>query len=392
MKIGLIAPQDNGKTSYLVALYAVLVQDFSTRRGYPLRFSVHDPRLERWLDDRFGNLVDEDLPLKSEEIADDQRFPRGTQDEVTEYALDITERATGFEQRVSLVDFPGEVMRGAASEGQGDIHSEMLGQLTGCDAFIVLLDAEALLSRKRWTAKTQLSPAKIETIIRKAIAQSSYRRFSKIGVPIAFCMSMADKVASLLSGAEDARETGYERIVELFPSFFDSAHRHPVLVTAVSLGESIGIAPPGAPGRGGPFEPFMIEKPFEFCVAFGALSAMTNARQMEDRWDAGADEYDSNRRRASDLDLFETIGDWFRSGASIGQTPEARWAEKRDTNRSFARSSGAEAAKFSAIVSLFVEHLRDPGNASHYSIYHGGRLQELTDTIRAGELPLRPVD
>lgn len=390
MKIGLIAPEYNGKTSYLVALYAVLVQDLSSEKGYPLRFSVDKPKQRRWFNEQFSRLIDESLPLVGED-AGTQRFPTKTADKVTNYVISIKDRASSFEEKVTLVDFPGGIIRGTMSDAQSNLYESTMSDLVECDAFIVLLDATRLLSTGRYVAKHALSPSDIEEVVLAAIKRARNGRYTHVGLPIAFCMSKADKIASLYAGEPEVRERAYRRVIELFPAFFERSHRHPVMIASVSLGENIESAPDGDPELGGAFEPFLIEKPFEFCAVFGSLSAMTEHHKSGEEWKQLARREDAKRVDAKGMGPIDTVVEWFKSGAKVGQWPDERWEEQRDISRRLARAQMESADKYSRTITTFLEDLSDPDAASLYSIYFGGRLHRIVDGFKPGKLPLKPL-
>ncbi|MDI7774691.1 hypothetical protein [Asticcacaulis sp. EMRT-3] len=139
MRIGLLAPEENGKTSYLVALYSVLINDRNNDKTYPLKFTVKDPLQRSWFNQCFNNLVDVNLSVP-------ERFPLKTGDLVTEYVFGASapDGYTGCD--VTIVDFPGGLLRGAKGIESLTLHLELVSKLETCDAFIVLLDSGALAS------------------------------------------------------------------------------------------------------------------------------------------------------------------------------------------------------------------------------------------------------
>src|SRR5262249_40361214 len=150
MRIGLLAPEENGKTSYLTALYAVLVHDKPDKADYPVRYAIKDPLCQLELNEKFQKLIDESLPK-------DKRFPEKTRNNNTyfEYQVGAVHKASAFSQEVTLVDFPGELLRGSSQETRV-VFDKVQAALSSCDAFIVVLDAEVLVKKTtKYTKKAK---------------------------------------------------------------------------------------------------------------------------------------------------------------------------------------------------------------------------------------------
>jgi hypothetical protein len=383
MRIGLIAPENNGKTCYLVALYTVLVQEMSMRARYPLRFDVADTKQRYWFNDQLSRLCSTDLPL-------DQRLPMKTDAGVTDYVFAIEDRASGAVESISVVDFPGGVIRGYAQDSAEALHEETMDRLASCDAFIVLLDSSALLS-DRFHAVFKLSPSDIDRVVRKAGARAPHEIYGHLGLPIAFCLSKSDKIARLCADDPDKRRKVYERVREIFPRYFDESYPHPVMVASVSLGEHIEDHPAGLPGMGGPFDPVFIETPFEFCAAFCAFSAMSRYNEKADAWAHTASLEAARGEYAKTLGFRDSLAEWRLAGARVGQSPQQRWEERQRDSLELERKEREKAQSYLRVIEPFIEGLRNAAATPFYSLYLGGKRHHVVNRLEPGRWPLAPA-
>jgi hypothetical protein len=230
MRIGLLAPEDNGKSSYLITLYGVLINDRNIEIPYPMQYSVKSDVQKHELNAKFKTLADE------EKLAA-ERFPVKNRDGVVEYIFGTTHKPSGLVYEITIVDFRGGLLRGAETDQGLSEYNSLKASLSSCDAFIVLLDSALVIKKSRYAAMGALSPDDINQMISSAISSSKNREFSKTGVPVAFCVSKFDKLGTLHAGQAEAIATSYEKISPLFSRFFSAAHQTPVMITGTSLGK-----------------------------------------------------------------------------------------------------------------------------------------------------------
>lgn len=370
MRIGLLAPQENGKTSYFVALYSVLTQDKPEALSYPVNYTVKNKVQQERLDTQYQNLCNKRLP-KSE------RFPEKTRNTHVEYEFEAQDRTSREKHEIVVVDFPGELLRGGNNETL-KAHENAMAALKTCDAFIVVLDAEYLTSDDRSESKSRLSPGHINSLL-DGVLHSERKEFSALGVPVAFCVSKLDLLGKLNVDQRPTLEKAYKRIRQMFPSFFHEQHRHPVLIGGVSLGQTIA----GKPGEekddaklGGPFEPFFIDTPFEFCVGFCSLSAAKHNQASEERWERDRRNFEADAQRAKGQDWWETFQEWWKCGATIGESPEEYYQKeagrKNDVEMFYYRKSRV----YHTVGFGLTESIRKNANINQlYDIFCRGRAR-----------------
>jgi len=391
MRIGLLAPESNGKSSYLVALYGVLINDRNIDTTYPMHYSVKNDVQKLELNEKFRKLADE-TKLAVE------RFPKKTLDGVVEYVFTTTHKSSGLAYDVTIVDFSGELLRGATSDGERDLYNSLQTSLSGCDAFIVLLDSTFVVEGSKYAAMGALSPNDINQMISAATASSRNKEFSNGGVPVAFCVSKFDKLGTLHAGQAEAIATSYKKVSPLFPRFFSESCQNPVMITGTSLGEHIE---PGPNGLAGALEPFMIGTPFEFAVFLGAHSA---AQHNLEKWKEHSKLYiqaevNANKMAALGLvrnvalGLVRNIDVWMSTpGIRVGEFPVGYWKRKAREHKAAADAAVNRYHQFRNISRDLSQYVNKSDEFSAYSMYYAGVKQKIKDSINYVDLwPLAPV-
>lgn len=272
MKIGIMAPEDSGKTSYLVGLYGTLVHDknrqLSSEYGLYYEWVNKDQKGE--LEYQFGMLLQE---------KGKQRFPRKKKG-IIYHRIGVECKDEKVSREIELIDFPGGLLRGnIPSNTEGDKKGNDLiltaenveAALTECDGFIVLLDATHFKTpaikdgseydEAYWTAANDIAHV-IEQTVQK-------RAHGTTGVPVALCISKYDLIPY------DQKPSAFENFQKLFPRFFTTTFAHPIFMTCVSLGAGIE--------DGAKFDPLHLEKPLEFCLAMCAFNERDSERKQAEK-------------------------------------------------------------------------------------------------------------
>lgn len=385
MRIGLLAPEENGKTSYLTALYAVLVHDKPDKVDYPVRYVIKDPVCQKELNDRFRKLIDESLPKS-------QRFPlKTTKDDLIEYKVEVVHKTTAFHQEVTLVDFPGELLRGS-SEVNREYFNKVKAALISCDAYIVILDAEVLIRKTKYAKKARLSPSDINNLLTEVLRIKG-DKYAVYGVPIAFCASKLDLLCSLEDGQEDSITEAYATIMELFPDLFSSAQKHPVMIAGVSLGQHIAGASGDEQNKdalGGPFEPFFIETPFEFCLSMCAYSAAKHHDAEEDRWRDLQTKEERKAQETRNLGFLEWLDEWGKIPGFFS-TPTAHYEREARVSQRLSERDCDRSREFHSIGLSVIEEVAATAPSGAYAIFVGGRRYQFKKATNRWSYPLEPL-
>ncbi len=369
MKIGIMAPQESGKTSYLVGLYGTLVHIKSLE---PI--SQHGLNYE-WMDKAQQAAMERQFETLLEGTLGKARFPIKTE-EISHHRVKVGHKRDGVFGEIELIDFPGEVLKGVERKVKP---ADLERALTECMGFIVLLDANYL---KVSSIRGRLGAAvgHIDAMLRKTIEKRAY---GSIGVPVSLCISKYD----CLSPQEE--ESAYYKARAMFPRFFEMNHEHPLFLTGVSLGDEIE--------NGGEFEPFQLENALQFCLSFCAF------RERDAKYEAAGREDDREyaaRRQARELkedieeregNIFTAFGRWWATGKTVSDI-----REEADSHSSRAASYEAQADAYRSRASEFIKigeeaarHIREMDNIG--MIYYKGKVHRFKNTIGTG-FPLEAME
>ncbi|MDI7774689.1 hypothetical protein [Asticcacaulis sp. EMRT-3] len=239
--------------------------------------------------------------------------------------------------------------------------------------------------------KGRLSPDDIESLITASIRSSLARKFSKIGVPVVFCMTKFDTLGLLDGDNAELVKLAHDRIKQIFSYFFEENHRHPVMITGTSLGQNIDPGPISDHNRkGGEFDPFCIVAPFDFCLSFGTLSASRyheGERKGHEVQMARARAREIGARYNGILDNF--IG-WFEADAEIFEMPEGAWKRRANNAENSANFQGIRERSFQYIANTSIHAFNKSSTKDVNFIYFGGGKHEFDLDSGEGVLPLRP--
>ena len=277
MRIGILAPEQSGKSSYLAALHAVLTEKAATN-AYPIRFKLNDPNQQKRLDGYVRNLVLERGQM---------RFPPKT-NAITDYKYAASLTADGsVEEELEIVDYPGGFIRGADEKDIAE-QRDLIASLQRCDGLIILLDAQHLIEAAEdgddYTLGYRTAAGDVADLLRRC-AQShlvNNTRSVAWSIPMVFCITKFDKYADVavsFSVAPAIKETddganpplllAVKKVRELFSAFFEPVPKgslekkdYLTMITAVSLGHGIE--------NNGRFKPFNLLSSLEFCIGFAA--------------------------------------------------------------------------------------------------------------------------
>jgi GTPase SAR1 family protein len=170
MKIGILAPEESGKTSFITALYGVL-DDKNTNNKYPLRYEFTDKKQKSDLAKAFTKLLSTDIG--------NERFPRGNV-VITDYKLTVSHIDDPDDTiNLSFLDYPGGLVRSYVDEDDDDASNKFSEYITQCDAYIILIDIHRLLApAKDYVVKNKTAVSDITKFLDKASRNSGeFKRF-----------------------------------------------------------------------------------------------------------------------------------------------------------------------------------------------------------------------
>jgi len=183
---------------------------------------------------------------------------------VTSYPVLCTLKSNSFAFPVNLLDFPGELLYGITSSADISTYYQVHEQLSLCDAYIVLLDAEHLTLNSSVSSLAQKTSAEdIAMHLRHATARRAQTDVTAYGIPIVFAISKFDIFERTRIDGDEAVNAAYQCIRQLFAEFFAPQSKHPVMITGVSVGP-IDLR--------GSYSPLNIITPFAFCLSMLSLS------------------------------------------------------------------------------------------------------------------------
>ena len=367
MKIGIMAPERSGKTSYLAGLYGTLVH--TNGRRLPGECNLY----YEWTDrEQKGQMERQYRALLRRDIGA-ARFPQKT-DGLHRHRIKVGHKEESISAEIELVDFPGELLwdentYNSSSVKAGDVDRA----LTECAGFIVLLDANYLRASEEEELSTLTSAPDIDRVLRDAIRKGTH---GSIGVPVALCISKYDCLFS------EEKEAAHSKAQALFPAFFATSREHPVFVTGVTLGEGIE--------NGGKFAPVQLESALEFCLAMCAFKERDAQRGHANRED---DREYEERRQARELrddieeregNILTAFGRWWTTGKTVSDIREeadshssraARYEAQADAHRS-------RASEFIRIGEEAARHFRNVDNTG--TIYYKGEEHRFKETVGTG--------
>jgi Double-GTPase 2 len=302
MKIGIMAPEESGKTSYLVGLYGTLIH--IKNRKLSSEYGLH----YEWTNKAQKGLLEHQFDMLQQDDIGRDRFPEKT-DDIHRHKVRIKHKEENIYRDIELIDFPGALLRGDTGNSTVVNAETVENTLAECAGFIVLLDARyLLLSETRMAGKTGAND--IDRVLEKTIAKRAY---GSIGVPVALCISKYDYLPP------DQKEAAYGKIKTLFPRFFASNHEHPFFMTGVSLGTDIE--------EGGEFDPFQLENPLEFCLAMCAfIERDSEQKQANDERDGQyevegkIDKIEEEIRRRKSMSISEIVNEQVGNVKKTGRT------------------------------------------------------------------------
>lgn len=370
MKIGIMAPQESGKTSYLVGLYGTLVhiKSLEPTSEHGLNYEWMDKAQQAVMEGQFETLLNGRLGKA--------RFPEKTY-EIYHHRVRVGHKREHVFGEIEFIDFPGEVLKGKENKVKP---ADLERALTECMGFIVLLDAN-YLKVSAISGRLGAAVGHIDAMLRKTIEKRAY---GSIGVPVSLCISKYD----CLSPQEE--ESAYHKARAMFPRFFEMNHEHPLFLTGVSLGDDIE--------NGGEFEPFQLENALQFCLSFCAFQARDLQHEQASRADGW--EYEARgkaRELRNDIEeregsIFTAFGRWWTTGKTVSDIREEadshssradRYEEQADTHRS-------RASEFIKIGEEAARHIREdvdnPG-----MIYYKGKEHHFKETVGTG-FPLEAIE
>ena len=200
MKIALLAPSGAGKTVYLTGLYGIMT-DFLNSDNYGI-------------DTQFTNRVQNGyLKTRYTKLLDDGNFGEPTQD-IRVYPVTLSAPAADRSIKrlsIELVDFPGGALSSATEENQEEVE-KIVGTLSQCDGFIVLLDGETVVKNvnKPLVARSKLKSSDIRNVLNEALERRRTRiatektdpnaySFGSGKTPVMFALTKGDIVSKWLS-------------------------------------------------------------------------------------------------------------------------------------------------------------------------------------------------
>lgn len=370
MKIGLMAPQESGKTSYLVGLYGTLVhlKSLEPSSQHGLNYEWMDKIQQAAMEDQFETLLKGKLGKA--------RFPIKTKT-MYHHRVRVGHKRENVFGEIEFIDFPGEVLRGKEEKVTP---ADLERALTDCMGFIVLLDAN-YLKRSAIGGRLGAAVGHIDAMLRKTIEKRAY---GSIGVPVSLCISKYD----CLSPQE--QELAYHKARAMFPRFFEMNHEHPLFLTGVSLGDEIE--------SGGEFEPFQLDNALQFCLSFCAFrerdakyeaASREGDREYEARRQARTLREDIEEREAS---VWKAMTRWWETGKTISDVREKAndYASQADRH---GRQGGEHRSRASELITIGEEaarHIReDLDNPS--IIYYKGKEHRFKETVGT-EFPLEAIE
>src|SRR5579885_724712 len=307
MRLGVFAPQQTGKSSYLVGLYGVLTEkNLLPPSAYALSYAFEDPDVMGNFDLLFERLLNE---------TGKSRFPVKTS-ELAQFSLIVTHKEKRYRHAIEVLDFPGEAVRGNRPGTTAATRVAAFHDL--CDAFIVLLDGRAFTETKGRQTAYMLAAHQIYEQLDKAMRTMANRELTKLGTPVAFCISKLD-----LLDAEQVRVAA-ATIRRTFVRIFEADPPSPVLVAGVSLGTNIE--------DDGEFDPLQLEVPLEFCIAMCAANAVHYNDELETRWAGYRATTKSKVDRRTAMGFFERFFDRLETGRSLKSYSEELESDTKRRN------------------------------------------------------------
>jgi hypothetical protein len=379
MKIGVMAPEKSGKTSYLVGLYGTLVHTKNKKPSseYGLSYEWTDKEQEGFLERQFRVLLRRDIGK--------QRFPPKTEG-IHRHRVKVGHKEDNVFGEIELVDFPGELLRGDSPDKGAPVKAgDVEKALTECAGFVVLLDANYLSAQEGdeleeieidvGTAASQIDRVLWQTIGKRA--------HGSIGVPIALCISKYDRLTY------GQRESAYSKAHALFPRFYEMNREHPIFITGVSLGAGIE--------EEGRFSPLQLESALEFCLAMCAFIERDSQRDRASKEDDR--KYEAKRKRweleekiqkRKNLGIFGRIGEYLDTGktASDYQQEADDYSDNEDWHQRQKEEYRSRASEFIRIGEEAARHIRDVDNPG--VIYYNGEEHRFKKSIGTG-FPLEKV-
>ena len=138
MKIGIMAPEASGKTSYLVGLYGTLVHTNGKR--LPDECGLY----YEWMDREQKGLMERQYRALLRRDTGNARFPQKTIG-LHRHRVKVGHKEENISTEIELVDFPGELLWGENTDKSNPVKArDVDSALTECGGFIVLLDANYL--------------------------------------------------------------------------------------------------------------------------------------------------------------------------------------------------------------------------------------------------------
>jgi hypothetical protein len=367
MKIGIIAPERSGKSSYLAGLYGTLVH--TNGRRLPgecgLYYEWMDREQKGQMEKQYRTLLQRDIGAA--------RFPTKTVG-LHRHRVKVGHKEEPISAEIELVDFPGELLWGENMDKGNPLKARDVDSvLTGCAGFIVLLDANYLRVLDEEEASLLTSAPDIDRVLRDAIRKGTH---GSIGVPVALCISKYDCLFS------EEREAAHSKAQALFPAFFATSREHPVFVTGITLGEGIE--------NGGKFAPVQIESALEFCLAMCAFKERDTQRAHASREDDR--EYEARRKERelrNDIEkrkgnLFTAVGRWWTTGKTMNELRVEADSHSSKADRYEAQADGhrSRASEFIRIGEEAAKHFHNVDNNG--VIYYKGEVHRFKASIGTG--------
>ena len=271
LKIAMLAPENAGKTTYLAALYGVLMER-NTDPDYPLRFHVSDPATKGTLDGYF-----EALALRG-------AYPKKTTQQL-DISLSVSSRSTEQSVSLQLMDFAGRLIRGVREEGDEEEYDDLIKSLSQCHGYILLLDAGQLAHTSRYRRQHSLAIADVEQVISGAAKAGDKGLMD--GRPLVFGLSKLDSLVDAdAAGGASSLERCIDNAQEHFRGYFDGSGPLVPMLCGVSMWDESG--------EGGEFSPYNVGLALDYCVGmavrglarshFAKVEALEKDRQSEKRW------------------------------------------------------------------------------------------------------------